>query len=155
MTAPEQVLVTMSLEDGYRFLIDFHQPEVPSLVVDEPEPLGGGSGPNAARLLAAAVANCLSASALFCLRKARVPVHGMHTSVEVSYARDDRGHLRLGGLDVRIQPEVPADDITRMSRCLALFEDYCAVTESVRAGLGVSVAVEPVPTPVGGSAAAT
>jgi uncharacterized OsmC-like protein len=95
-----------------------------------------------ARLLAAAVGNCLSASALFCLRRAHVQVHGMRTSVVASLVRNDRARLRIGGLRVRITPQVDAADTGRIQRCLELFEDYCVVTQSVRAGLDVSVEVK-------------
>jgi hypothetical protein len=47
---------------GYQFRADFGDDGIPSLVVDEPAPLGGGTGPNPARLLATAVGNCLSSS---------------------------------------------------------------------------------------------
>jgi len=140
----------MELQDGYRFLVDFQQEGVPALVVDEPEPLGAGEGPNAARLLAAAVGNCLSASALFCLRRARAPVHGMRTSVVASLVRNDRGRPRVGALQVQINPQVDAADEGRIQRCLTLFEDYCVVTQSVRAGLDVSVEVKATAEPVAG-----
>jgi len=38
--------------------------------MDEPEPMGGNSGPNACKVLAATIGNCLTASLLFCLQKA-------------------------------------------------------------------------------------
>ena len=139
----EEVTVSMDLQEGYQFLVDFHQDGVAALLMDEPEPLGTGTGPNAARVLAAAVGNCLSASALFCLRRARVEVRNMRTSVTASLVRNERGRLRVGALRVRIQPEVVPADASRISRCLDLFEDYCVVTQSVRAGLEVSVEVEP------------
>ncbi len=150
MTDRDEFTVSMELQDGYRFLVDFQQQGVPALVVDEPEPLGAGEGPNAARLLAAAVGNCLSASALFCLRRARVPVHGMRTSVVASLVRNDRGRLRVGALRVQINPQVDASDEGRIQRCLTLFEDYCVVTQSVRAGLDVSVDVKAAAEPVAG-----
>jgi organic hydroperoxide reductase OsmC/OhrA len=118
---------------------------VPVLVMDEPAPLGTGNGPNAARLLAAAIANCLSASALFCLRKAHVEVRGMRTSATASLVRDERGRLRVGAVSVRIQPETAPAAPGRLARCLELFEDYRVATQSVRAGLPVTVEVEPVP----------
>jgi organic hydroperoxide reductase OsmC/OhrA len=143
MAETDEVTVTMALQDGYQFLVDFQQEGVPGLLLDEPEPLGEGRGPNAARVLAAAVGNCLSASALFCLRKARVDVRGMRTSVRASLVRTERGRLRVGAIGVRIHPEVAAADLGRIDRCLALFEDYCVVTQSVRDGLEVAVEVQP------------
>ena len=135
--------LTLDLQDGYRFLVDFDQEGVPPLLLDEPAPLGEGSGPSAARLLAAAVGNCLSASALYCLRRARIDVHDMRTTVTASLERNDAGRLRVRGITVRIQPEVDEAQHTRMRRCLELFEDFCVVTQSVRGGIDVDVTVEP------------
>lgn len=135
---------TMNLQEGYRFLVDFDQPGLAPLLLDEPEPLGEGAGPNASRLLAAAVANCMSASLLYCLRRARIEVHGLHTEVSGTPVRNDAGRLRIGRIDVRIEPVVDEADQPRMGRCLELFEDFCVVTQSVRAGIQVQASVQPV-----------
>ena len=135
--------LTMELQGDYRFLVDFGQPGVPPLLLDEPEPLGNGDGPNAARVLAAAVGNCLSASALFCLRRARIDVQGMRTTVSASLSRNEAGRLRVRGIQVHISPVVDAAEHARMRRCLELFEDFCVVTQSVRSGIAVDVSVEP------------
>jgi hypothetical protein len=47
MSDGEGFELTMELQGGYRFLVDFAQPGVPPLLFDEPEPLGEGDGPNA------------------------------------------------------------------------------------------------------------
>lgn len=134
--------VTLEQTDRYCFTADFHRPGISPLTLDEPPPLGGEQGPGASRLLAAAVGHCLSASALFCLEKARVKVLGMRTTVTADVVRNDRGRLRVGGLSVKLQPRVSAADRSRLGRCLELFEDYCIVTQSVRRGIPVSVVVE-------------
>lgn len=143
MPADESFSFTMDLQDGYRFLVDFEQEGVPDLLMDEPEPLGDGTGPNAARVLAAAIGNCLSASALYCLRRARIDVHGIHTTVSGTLERNDGGRMRVSGVRVLIEPVVEESDRPRMQRCLELFEDFCVVTQSVRAGINVQVDVEP------------
>jgi len=135
--------LTLDLQQGYQFLVDFHREGIPSVLMDEPPPLGEDHGPNAAGLLAAAVGNCLSASALFCLRKARIPVKGMRTTVQASFLRNPQGRLRIGGIEVKIQPEVAPEHRERMGRCLELFEDFCVVTQSVRNGIDVKVQVGP------------
>jgi organic hydroperoxide reductase OsmC/OhrA len=140
---PGEVTVSLELQHGYRFLVNFGLPSVPPLVMDEPVPLGTASGPNASRLLAAAVANCLAASALFCLRKAHVDVRAMSVVASASLVRNERGRLRVGAIRVRLYPTVDADGSGRLGRCLGLFEDFCVVTQSARAGLDVSVEVEP------------
>ena len=131
--------VTLDLKTGYEFQVDFQQPGVPPLVVDEPPPLGEGHGPNPSRLLATAAANCLSASLLHCLRRARVEVHGIHTTVRGALARNAQGRLRIGGLDVSITVDVAPADVGRVDRCLALYEDFCVVTASLRQGVDVQV----------------
>jgi len=144
MSDRPEATVVLELEEGYRFRADLGLPGVPPLVLDEPPPLGEGAGPDAARVLAAAVGDCLSASALFCLRKARVEVRGMWTEVSVSFARNEQGRLRIGGIGVRMRPEVAPGDVGRIRRCLEIFEDFCVVTQSVRGGIDVRVEVEPV-----------
>lgn len=142
MSEPAEAFdISLTLDDEYRFQVDFGQPGVPSLQVDEPEPLGEGEGPNAARLLAAAVGNCLSASALFCLRKAKVSASGMRTEVRTQLVRNEAGRLRVGKIEVSIHPELEDEDRARIARCLDLFEDFCLVTESVRKGIDVDVDV--------------
>lgn len=121
--------------EDYRFRVDFGASE---LFVDEPVPLGNGSGPNASRLLAAAVGNCLSASLIFCLRKFKNEVNGLKTKVHVTPARNEKGRLRIGRIAVEIRL---ASQYEHLDRCLAQFEDFCVVTASVRAGIPVEVRV--------------
>lgn len=125
--------------DGYRFEVDFG-PRMPVLVVDEPPPLGTDSGPNPARLLAAAVGDCLSASLVFCLSKSKVEVAGLRTRVVGSYRRNERNRLRIGALEVELVLDTPASR-EQLEKCLGLFEDFCVVTATVRQGLEVRVRV--------------
>ncbi|MBI4484052.1 MAG: OsmC family protein [Acidobacteria bacterium] len=143
----QSIITTLELQEGYRFLAHFDQNGTAPLLtapllMDEPLPLGEGKGPSAARVLSAALGNCLSASALFCLRKARIPVNGMRTTVETRLARSPQGRQRIGGVTVRIALDVPPEDRGRVGRCLELFEDFCVVTQSVRQGISVDVDVE-------------
>lgn len=137
------VVVTLELEEGYRFRGDLGDPSFSALLMDEPPPLGTGRGPNASRVLATAVGNCLAASLLFCLRKARLEVDAMQATVRVSTGRNERGRLRLTGLSVTLDPRLAGEaaDPSRARRCLAIFEDFCVVTESVRDGLPIQVHV--------------
>lgn len=129
-----------SLED-YRFQVDFNDPAIAPLLVDEPVPLGAGSGPNASRLLATAVGNCLSASLVFCLRKAHQAPDKVETTVRGTMTRNEQGRLRIAGFDVAIEVNGNFDSQGRFDRCLGMFEDFCVVTASVRQGIPVKVTV--------------
>lgn len=133
--------LTVTQREGFQFEVDFEQPDSATLIMDEPPPLGHGEGPNAARVLGAAVGNCLSASLLFCLQRSRIAVLGLSTHVRGTVERNERGRFRIAGLRVQLEPEVAPEDRERMGRCLELFEDFCIVTESVRQGIAVEVAV--------------
>jgi len=133
--------IQLTREAGYRFQVDFRSDGVPPLAVDESPPLGEGRGPNPARLLAAAVGDCLSASLLFCLGKSRIEAGSLRTTVSGHYRRNERGRLRIGGLEVALVIELPGGEPARAARCLELFEDFCVVTASVRRGIPVGVSV--------------
>lgn len=133
--------IELEQERDYEFRVRFDWPGVPDLKLDEPAPLGRSSGPNAARLIAAAVANCLSASLLFCVRKFKQDPGGVRARVTGRMARNERGRIRIGGLDVEIRLGKTAEEIKFSERCLQQFEDFCVVTESVRSGIPVGVRV--------------
>lgn len=131
------VTVEMELVKDMEFLVRFGD-GAGELLMDEPSPGGGGHGPQASKVLAAALGNCLSASLLFCLRKARVDVNGMKSTSTATITRNEKGRFRVTKVGVRIQIDAsPAD----LGRCGAVFEDYCIVTASVRHGLPVAVEV--------------
>ncbi len=142
----ESAAVTLSLEGGYRFRADFGD-GFETLLMDEPPPLGQGDGPNASRVLAAAVGNCLSASLLYCLRRSHIDVVSLTTEVYVLPERNERGRLRIPSVQVRLTPVLADGSEERASRCLAIFEDYCVVTASVRGGIDVTVDVAAPPGP--------
>jgi uncharacterized OsmC-like protein len=126
----------------YEFKVKFDWPGVDELLLDEPAPLGGSKGPNAARLVAAGVANCLSASLVFCLHgKFKQAIGPLRTKVHGELVRNDKGRLRIGRFDVTIALAEEAAAVQHLRRCLEHFEDFCVVTESVRHGIPVGVRV--------------
>ena len=139
----ESLSFTLELEQlqDYEFRVKFDWPDVADLRLDEPEPLGRSSGPNAARLIGAAVANCLSSSLLFCMRKFKQSPGPIRAEVKGELVRNERGRMRIGRFDVTIRLADGAADIGHLDRCMAQFEDFCVVTESVRKGIPVGVRV--------------
>ncbi len=142
MSEERRFRVTVEREEGFAFEADFGIGGVEPFRMDEPEPVGGGSGPDASRALAAAVGDCLSSSLLFCLQKSRVRVDGMRASVEARLARNPEGRWRIAGLEVEITPEVAGDYADQLDRCVEIFEGFCIVTQSVRRGIPINVKVK-------------
>jgi uncharacterized OsmC-like protein len=132
--------VTLKLADKFRFVAEFADVPGASVAFDEPPPLGDNSAPTAAEMLSAAIGNCLAASLTFCLRRSRIDVQDMTVDVTTHVARNERGRLRIRGIDVQLAPIVAAD--TNIDRCEALFEDFCMVTASVQQGIPVQVSLK-------------
>ncbi len=139
----EEGRFTIHLEqlEDYEFKVRFDWEQAGEVLMDEPPPLGARQGPNASRMLAAAVGNCLSASLMYCLARADVPPHSVKTQVTCRIVRNERKRLRVGGLEVRIALEESLTVTGRLKRCLELFEDFCVVTASIREGIPVAVTV--------------
>ncbi len=139
---PDTFQVQLARLDGYRFRADFGDPSIPQLQVDEGPPLGKGAGPNPTKLLATALAECLSSSLVFCLGRSRVEVGKLDATATGTLVRNERGRLRVGRIDVVLRPELPGSEPDKVQKCLEMFEDFCVVTASVRQGLAVGVRVE-------------
>ena len=128
--------------DGYEFKVKFDKDQYAELRLDEPPPLGKDGAPNPARVLAAAIANCLSASLVFCLSRNGLKTEGLRTEAKVQIVRNEQRRLRIGKVDVFLHPKVAAGT-EALVKCLPLFEDFCTVTQSIRDGVDVEVHVEP------------
>jgi uncharacterized OsmC-like protein len=135
--------VIMTQVEGFEFRVRFDKEQYEDLYMDEPAPLSSDEAPNAARILAAAIGNCLSASLMFCMqRKGGKKLENLSSSVDMEIVRNEHKRLRVGRVNVELHPEVDADD-EGLARCQEVFEDFCLVTQSVREGIAVDVAVVP------------
>ncbi len=133
--------ITLEQRQDYEFLVRFGKESIADLVTDEAAPLGKDAGPNPARVLAAAVANCLSASLLFALRKFKNQPEPITATATTRIGRNDQNRLRIQGIDVQIRTGRKAAEMEHLDRILAQFEEFCIVTQSVRDGLQVNVSV--------------
>lgn len=134
--------VTVRLARGYEFVAEFNDlPGAPSILLDEPKPLGDERGPNAAALIGAAVGNCLAASLTFCLRRARMDVEQLTADVTTHVTRNDQGRFRISSIDVELAPVV-GGEAHKLERCSDLFEEFCTVTASVKRGIPVHVSLK-------------
>lgn len=136
----ETLSVTITQQKNYQFLVDFGQ-GMPSLLADEPAPLGQGDGPAPTHMLLAAVANCLSASLLFSLQKFKQDAGGITARATCTMERNESKRLRIAHIDVAIQLAKDGAELEHLDRVLAQFEDFCTVTQSVQAGIPVHISV--------------
>ena len=141
MSDNDSITLTLTQESDFAFRVEFEGTAVPALHVDETPPAGGGTGPDPARMLAAAIGHCLASSLFFALRKFKNQPGRIVTRVTAEHARNEHRRLRIGRVAVDIALPEASADYTQIERILAEFEDFCTVTESVRAGVTVAVSV--------------
>lgn len=139
----EEGRFTIHLEqvEDYQIKVRFDWKKAADLLMDEPPPLGEAAGPNAARLLAVAAANCMTASLLYCLSKDNPPPGAVRTEASCILVRNEKKRARIGRMEVRL---VVSDELARsarFNRCKELFEDFCVVSSSIRQGIPIGVQV--------------
>jgi len=137
-----QFAVTIEQVKGYEFRVKFDKPHYAELTMDEPAPLGQDTGPSAVRVLAAAIGNCLAASLVFCAAKRKVPVESIRAVVRAQIVRNENKRLRVGRIDVEIDPGLDAAALENLKPCVPLFEEFCTVTASVRQGIEVATRIK-------------
>ncbi|HUD42309.1 MAG TPA: OsmC family protein [Dokdonella sp.] len=141
MSTEQPIRVTLEQDGGYAFRIRFDDEGMAPLLGDEPAPLGEGRGPNPARLLLAAVANCLSASLLFALRKYHNTPGALRAEITATPMRNAQGRWRIAQAFVDIRLAEGGETHAQLERILDQFEQFCLVTQSVREGIDVAVTV--------------
>ena len=136
--------VSMKREKDFVFKVDFGIDGVDPFRMDEPTPVGNDLGPSASKVLASAMGNCLTASLLFCLQKARVEVGDIETRVEGKMMRNENGRWRIKEVNIEICPEIDLEEFrSQYDRCRSLFEDFCIVSKSIEEGIPINVEVKP------------
>ena len=141
MSEAGRFTIHLQQQADYRILVQFDWKKAADLLMDEPPPLGETAGPNASRLLAAAAANCLSASLLYCLAKDEPPPESLRTEATCVLVRNEKKRLRIGHMEVKLILAQALADSRRFDRCKTLFEDFCVVSASIREGIPLEVSV--------------
>lgn len=134
------VHIQLKQRKDYQFDVTFGG-DVPSVMGDEPAPLGSGQGPSPVQFLAAAVGNCLSDSLLFALRKFKQAPEPITCDVIAEVGRNPEGRVRVLNIKAVLTLGVPAASLEHLDRVLGQFETYCTVTQSVGQGIPVTTEV--------------
>ena len=141
MSEDDGIRLLLEQEGPYAFRISFEGAGLDALHTDESAPLGAGAGPNPSHLLLAGVANCLSASLLFALRKFKNSPGPIRAEITARKERNAGGRWRIPRAEVVITLADSAATLAHFDRVLAQFEQFCIVTQSVREGVVVDVAI--------------
>jgi uncharacterized OsmC-like protein len=113
----------------------------PPIVADEPPPLGRGEGPSPSQLLLAAVANCMTDSLLFALRKFKLDAEPLSAQARADVGRNAEGRMRVLSIDVALALGALPAEADKLARALAQFEQFCTVGQSVAQGIATRVSV--------------
>lgn len=141
MSGSEPIRITLEQQEDYAFRVSFDETSLAPLLTDEPPPLGKDQGPNPSRMLLAAIANCMAASLLFSLRKFKNTPGKLRATISAATERNADGRWRIPTAQVTLQLADAAADYQQLPRILEQFENFCVVTQSVRAGIDVQVTV--------------
>ena len=136
----ESPSVRLVQQSDYQFSIYYNEERDP-IFGDEPPPLGRSQGATPSQFLLAGVANCLSDSLLFALRKFKQNPEPIETKASCEIGRNDQNRLRILKIDVEIRVGVPGETLENLDRVLAQFQDFCTVSSSVSLGIPVNVTV--------------
>jgi organic hydroperoxide reductase OsmC/OhrA len=136
----ETICVTVTRQEKYRFLVDFGE-NIPAMVSDEPQPLGDGAGPSPERLLGVAIANCLCSSLLFAINKFKGDPGRVSATATCETGRNENNRVRVTHVTVDIVLGTKPDELPHLDRALSQFEEFCTVSQSVRAGIPFAVSV--------------
>lgn len=132
--------VSLEQEEAYRFKVMFGS-ETPSMLTDEPAPLGAAAGPSPVELLISAVASCLTDSLIFALNKFKQPSDGMRTEAAGELGRNADNRLRVARVYVTLHLGHAQTQLDRLERILDQFEQFCTVSQSVAQCLPVHLTV--------------
>ena len=136
----ESPSVRLVQQSDYQFAIYYNEEREP-VYGDEPPPLGRSQGATPSQFLLAGVANCLSDSLLFALRKFKQNPEPIETRASCEIGRNAENRLRILAIQVEIRIGVPGESLENLERVLAQFQDFCTVSSSVSAGIPVNVTV--------------
>ncbi len=129
--------------EGFRFRSQAFEGDVKHgvpVITDEPDPVGTNAGPSTPSMLAMAVGHCLSASLVETLRHAGIYVQALTTEAIAIVTPNKQGNPRIKQINVTIAPVVDKES-RNIARCIAVFEDYCTVCQSIRPAIPVRVEV--------------
>ncbi|MAL02258.1 MAG: peroxiredoxin [Alcaligenaceae bacterium] len=136
----ESVTVQLKQKKDFQFEINFGN-NLPTILGDEPPPIGEGKGPSPAQFLAAAVGNCLSDSLFFAIKKYNGNPEPIECDVTATIGRNEQGRLRITHMHAAIQLGAAAEDLSHLERVLTQFEAFCTVTQSVGQGIPIDISI--------------
>lgn len=133
--------VGIKQQEEMLFKCDLGNLKLDNLYIDEQDKKEiDKKGPSPAKLLGLSVLGCLAASFSFCLQKKYYSIIDLEGKADVTIIRNERGFWRIKKIDVNIIPQIDTPEARkRADQCKKFFEQYCIISQSLRAGFEVNV----------------
>lgn len=135
----ENISVTLTHKDDYRFEVDFNE-SFRGFVSDIEKPAGDSCGPAQSHMLLAAVANCLSVSFLYSLNRFGIDGGNIVTKAMLDICQKN-GVYRVDKINVAITTGKSGEEMQGLENVLTGFENISTISRSVLEGVPIETHV--------------
>lgn len=135
--------VELELLNNEDVKIKFNSESMEDVIIDRSSMPPARRGAEARKLLAAALAECMSSTLFFLLQWAQIECKQFNATAEVVTAKDENNRLCVDHINLTMYLDIPNDEksLKSFERTKTLFKRGCLMSRSLKRGINVEYSI--------------